>query len=75
MSDTIEKLAEDHWSYVERLLVVHDEAPDVIEKCKHHYITAMCHGWKHAMEERAEESRDAAVVKSLRAQIRDGDGV
>jgi hypothetical protein len=47
-----EFLAEAHWDYVESVLRAHDEDEDIINRCKHHYITAFVHGWKHAREDK-----------------------
>ena len=50
MIEKPEKLAEDHWSYVEQVLRNSGESPEVIEKIKFHYISAMIHGIKHGRE-------------------------
>jgi hypothetical protein len=47
----IKNLCEEHWNYIEKLLLVHGESPKELEKIKYHYITAMEHGYKHAMED------------------------
>ena len=44
-------LAEAHWAYVESLLRTHGEDDDTVAKCRHHYLTAFLHGWKHAKED------------------------
>lgn len=47
--DYLTKLIDDHWAYVEQVLVTHGNAQDV-DIVKFHYTTAFRHGWKHAME-------------------------
>jgi hypothetical protein len=42
-----EKLAEQHWIYIEKLLIVHGEDEKTIEKIKFHYIQAGRHFYKH----------------------------
>ena len=44
----VEKLAEEHWSYVEKVLVVAGEDELTIAKIRFHYISAFIHGYKHA---------------------------
>lgn len=47
----VKKLAGQHWSYIQDLLLSHGESGDVITKIKFHYTTAFEHGYKHAMED------------------------
>ena len=44
------KLVEDHWGYVEQVLLAHGEAEDVVCKIGFHYKSAMEHGYKHGIE-------------------------
>jgi hypothetical protein len=50
MIPTKEKLAEDHWSYIEKVLQNAGETPETIEKIKFHYIESFKHGYKHGRE-------------------------
>lgn len=45
-----ERLAREHWSYVEGILIAHKASSEVLFACRYHYITAFEHGYKHAME-------------------------
>jgi hypothetical protein len=47
--NTSKALAEQHWSYIEKLLLTHGEDEDVVKKIKFHYITSFIHGYKHAI--------------------------
>jgi len=49
--DNFRKRAEAHFEYVRKVLELHGESPDVIEKIHFHYVEAMVHGYKHALEE------------------------
>ncbi len=44
---SVEEMAEEHWKYVEKVLLTHGEDEDVIEKIKFHYISSFLHGVKH----------------------------
>jgi hypothetical protein len=44
-------LIDEHWKYVEALLKLHGEDPNVIRKIGFHYKTAFQHGMKHGKEE------------------------
>lgn len=46
-----DKLAMEHWIYVEALLKNHGEDKTTIEKIGFHYRSAMIHGYKHGQEE------------------------
>lgn len=46
-----EKLAEQHWMYIEKLLVVHGEDEKTIQKIKFHYIQAGKHFYKHGFSD------------------------
>jgi len=50
----LETLAQKHWEYVAQTIFAHTgvamEDRDYII-CKHHYITAFIHGFKHGQEE------------------------
>lgn len=45
------KLASDHFEYIKATLLVHGVVKDEIDKIAHHYITAMIHGYKHAISD------------------------
>lgn len=49
--DSLKKLINDHWSYVEKLLVNHDIGTGEIKLVEFHYKTAFEHGYKHAKED------------------------
>ena len=53
-----EKLASEHWGYVEKLLAVHKIPENTIELVGHHYISAMVHGYKHAIEDEQRKEID-----------------
>lgn len=44
------KLAQEHWSYLERLLLTHHVSSDIINIVKFHYKSAFVHGYKHGQE-------------------------
>lgn len=48
--ETPEELANQHWSYVEKVLQTAGENPEIIEKIKMHYIESFKHGFKHGRE-------------------------
>lgn len=54
MEEEIEEttLAEQHWSYTEKVLVAADKYPAEITLAKCMYIEAFNHGYKHAVEDR-----------------------
>ena len=45
------ELANDHWSYVEAILIAHGQPDDLISMVGFHYKTALQHGYKHGVEE------------------------
>ena len=48
----IKKLVDEHWKYIEGLLMVHGETPEKnMRVIEYHYKTAMLHGYKHGQEE------------------------
>lgn len=47
----IQKMIDDHWRYVQGVLLAHGTELNEIELCEHHYKTAFAHGYKHAKEE------------------------
>lgn len=62
---TAKKLAEDHWSYIEGILIAHDQDMPILKICHYHYVTAFVHGYKHAIEDmidagRPEKEKDCA---------------
>lgn len=50
------KLANDHWGYIEGLLLAH-AADENIVTIEYHYKTAFEHGYKHAVEDIKEEGK------------------
>ena len=46
------KKAEEHWSYIEKLLRTHGEVEPVIKKIGFHYVEAFVHGVKHGKEDK-----------------------
>lgn len=50
--------AEKHFEYVKKLLKLHGESDLVIEKIHFHYVEAMIHGYKHALEDMKEEVKE-----------------
>ena len=48
--DEVKKLAEDHWKYVESVLLAHDVPGPYIDIAKFHYLSAFEHGFKHGVE-------------------------
>ena len=52
-----EKLANDHWSYVEQVITIGNKtewdksAKNILNVIKFHYISAFIHGFKHGVEE------------------------
>lgn len=53
--DPLDVLIDDHWGYIESLLLSHNESEDVLEAAKFHYKSAFRHGWKHAKEDSNDE--------------------
>jgi len=49
------QLAEDHWAYIENLLIAHDISIKDIDIAKFHYKEAFKHGYKHAIMEKENE--------------------
>lgn len=58
---TITKLADDHWRYVESVLVTHDVPKSVVSLLGFHYRTAFIHGYKHGQE----DSKDQVMIDVL----------
>lgn len=50
-----EKLVSDHWAYVLATLAAHNIQPGVIEVVRHHYTSAMLHGYKHGWDAAKDE--------------------
>lgn len=48
--DSVEKLAADHWNYLQGVLEAHGVEWNTIKTCGHHYRTAFVHGFKHGIE-------------------------
>jgi len=44
-------LANDHWAYIEELLIAHGEDSDHLSIAEFHYKEAFKHGYKHAYED------------------------
>ena len=47
----VRKLANDHFEYISKVLAIHGESKETIDKIKFHYIEAMVHGYKHALDD------------------------
>ena len=52
-NEELKKMCDEHWSYIRKLVVMHDEHldPKIVDKIGYHYTTAMYHGYKHAVED------------------------
>jgi hypothetical protein len=48
--DYLDKLVNDHWSYIKGVLEVAGAIQEDIEMCEYHYKTAAKHFWSHARE-------------------------
>jgi len=46
-----EKLAWDHWNYIEGVLRTQGIEVKQLETIKYHYTTAFIHGYKHGVED------------------------
>jgi len=46
-----EKLAWDHWNYIEGILRTQGIEVKQLETIKYHYTTAFIHGYKHGVED------------------------
>jgi len=51
-STQAKKLAEEHWSYISKLLLTHGESMHNVDKIGFHYKSAMYHGIKHGCEDK-----------------------
>ena len=45
-------LGEQHFNYIKKLLLIHNEDEKVIDKIEFHYIQAMKHGYKHGINDK-----------------------
>lgn len=50
MSEQATKLADDHWKYIEDLLLTHNPDINNLNEIGFHYRTAFAHGYKHGRE-------------------------
>lgn len=50
MNQHMNKLARDHWQYIQNVLEAHDEPEEVINLARFHYNSAFIHGFKHGVE-------------------------
>ena len=55
MTNNSFNLAEDHWDYIEALLIAHGEKVGNIEIARFHYKEAFRHGYKHSYEDQMME--------------------
>ena len=46
----LERLVDEHWTYIKGLLTAHDEPEDVQIMIEYHYKASFRHGWKHHKE-------------------------
>jgi len=51
-NEALDKMVEEHWSYVKSLLEAHNEIEEDIPKYGFHYKSAFLHGFKHAKEDK-----------------------
>ena len=54
-TDRMNELVEQHWQYIEDLLVAHGTANVTLSIAKFHYKEAFKHGYKHAYEDQMME--------------------
>jgi len=47
------ELANQHWSYVKRVILQHqpDIPVNILEMVEYHYVSALTHGWGHGWED------------------------
>ena len=57
-------LAEDHWRYMEEILVAYGAEKGEIRAARFHYISAFVHGYKHAIED-VEASKEDMVPPQI----------
>ena len=63
-----EKLAEEHWDYIESLLEIHDD--EYIKQIGFHYKQAFRHGYKHGVENTENTIKDMENrVKKIRENM------
>jgi hypothetical protein len=48
-------LADEHWAYIEKLLIAHGQSSHTIKECGFHYREAFAHGYKHAIHDIARD--------------------
>ena len=51
MNNRRQDLANDHWTYIEELLIAHGEDVDKLSVAEFHYKEAFRHGYKHCWED------------------------
>jgi hypothetical protein len=51
MTERAEKLAEEHWKYIEGVLALHGVKSEDVGLIGWHYRTAFLHGYKHGQED------------------------
>jgi len=61
--DGVKEMISDHWGYIEKMLIAHDEAPDTIEKVGFHYKTSGIHFYKHALEDEDKRLVSCSCIK------------
>jgi hypothetical protein len=54
-TSSLDKLVDDHWKYIESVLIAHGVTVSDRLIAKFHYKTAFVHGYKHALEDVASE--------------------
>ena len=68
-SKEVTEMCEQHWNYVKGILLTHGENPDVIDKIGWHYIQAMIHGYKHAVQD-IENGNGSREIKRVESRVR-----
>ena len=58
-----EELANDHWEWLESILLANETKTLQIEAVELIYTSAFIHGWKHALEEQERDRFEKMEVK------------
>lgn len=57
-SKEVKEMSEQHWGYVKGILLIHGEDPNVVDKIGWHYVQAMIHGYKHAVQDSDDDRKE-----------------
>ena len=60
MADKSEKLADEHWAWLEPILIFH-YSPETLAMMKYLYMTAMRHGYKHGLKAKRDYEENTAA--------------